>query len=143
MTASAPGSHFTTPTFSAHGLGALLTTEVDRIALGTHHGRALHARVERRSARFSAGRRWHVSLTIGRTRPIAIEVTEVSEVTDAGDGGDMSAPGQRYDFAIATTDPWLRAARRIGALALAAAAILVVARRLQARTSAEGGHRGN
>ena len=78
-----------------------------------------------------------MALALGRTRPVAIEVTKVS------DAGDTGAPGTRYDLAIATTDPWLRAARRIGALALAAAAILVVARRLRAQTSAEGGHRGN
>ena len=120
---SAATPPFVTPHLSARGLGGLVTIEVDRLALGTHHGRALHARVERPSARFSAGRRWHVAIGLGRTRPVAIEVSEANAA---------SAPGERYDLAIATTDPWLRAARRIGLLALAAAAILAVARRLRA-----------
>ncbi|MFA7248671.1 MAG: hypothetical protein WC273_03495 [Dehalococcoidia bacterium] len=98
------------------GLGGLLSTDVDRIPLGTHHGRELHARVERRVARFSAGRSWHVSVALGRTRPVAIEV---------------AAPGERYDLSIATSDPWFRAARRAGALALVATGMLAVARRLR------------
>lgn len=98
------------------GLGGLVTAEVDRHPLGTHHGRELHARVERRSARFSAGRQWHLSIALGRSRPVAIEV---------------SAPGERYDLCIVTVDPWWRLARRTGALALAAAVTLVIARRVR------------
>jgi hypothetical protein len=99
------------------GLGGLVTTEVDRIALGTHHGRTLHARVERRSARFSAGRQWHLAVGLGRTRPVAIEV---------------SAPGERYDLPIETADPWWRLVRRMTALAVASTAVLVIAGRLRA-----------
>lgn len=93
----------TTPPSASHGLGGLVTTEVERITLGMHHGRALHARVERRSARFSAGRRWHLALTIGRTRPVAIEV---------------SAPGEQYDLPIVTTDPWVRATTTLAAVSV-------------------------
>lgn len=100
------------------GLGGLVTTEVDRHSLGTHHGRELHARVERRSARFSAGRQWHLSIALGRTRPVAIEV---------------SAPGERYDLRIVTVDPWWRLVRRAGALVVATTAVLVIAGRVRNR----------
>lgn len=96
------------------GVGGLLTTEVDRIPLGTHHGRELHARVQRRRLRFSAGREWHVAIDLGRTRPVAIEV---------------SAPGERYDLDIATADPWMRFARRLGGLLISVVAVLVIAGR--------------
>lgn len=100
----------------SRGLGGLLTTEVERLPLGTHHGRELHARVERRSAKFSAGRQWHLAVGLGRTRPVAIEV---------------SAPGERYDLPIATTDPWWQLARRIGMVLGAAGAVLAIARRIR------------
>ena len=103
---------------STSGFGGLVTTEVDRIALGTHAGRDLYARVERRSARLTAGRRWHLALGLGRTRPVAIEV---------------SGPGERYDLSITTTDPWMQAARRIATVAVAAVAILVIANRVRAQ----------
>ena len=98
----------------ARGWGGLVTTEVDRLPLGTHGGRDLHARVERRRARLSAGRGWQLSIALGRTRPLAIEV---------------EAAGERYDLPIATADPWFRTARRLGVLAVSAAAILIVSRR--------------
>ncbi|MDA0301014.1 MAG: hypothetical protein O2822_00665 [Chloroflexi bacterium] len=98
------------------GLGGLVTTEVDRLHLGTHHGRDLHARVERRSARFSAGRQWHLAVGLGRTRPVAIEV---------------SGPGERYDLSIVTADPWWRLSRRIGLVLGATGVALVIAGRLR------------
>jgi len=102
---------------ASRGLGGLVTTEVDRIALGTHHGRELHARVERRRARFSTdqrwlGRQWHLAVSLGRTRPVAIEVSDT---------------GERYDLSVVTTDPWWQLARRVGAVALASTVVLVVA----------------
>ena len=113
----------------ARGWGGLVTTEVDRVPLGSHHGHDLHARVERRSARLSAGRGWHVSLGLGRTRPVAIEV-------DAG--------GTRYDLSIHTTDPWMQLARRIAALAFASAVLLVIAGRVRAQGhAAKEAARGN
>lgn len=105
----------------ARGWGGLVTTEVDRVPLGSHHGHDLHARVERRSARLSAGHDWHLSVGLARTRPVAIEV----------DGG-----GTRYDLSIHTTDPWMRLARRIVALVLASAALLVIAGCVRARSHA-------
>ena len=59
---------------SARSLGGLLTAEVERVPLGTHHGHLLHARVRRRRARLSAGHRWQLSIDLGRTQPEAIEV---------------------------------------------------------------------
>ena len=96
------------------GVGGLLTTEVDRIPLGTHHGRELHARVQRRRLRFSAGRDWYLAIDLGRSRPVAIEVSGLDE---------------RYDLDIATTDPWMRLARRLGALVISVVAVLVIAQR--------------
>ena len=103
------------------GLGGLVTTEIDRIALGTHHDRELHARVERRIARLTTGnrwqgRQWHLAIGLGRTRPVAIEV---------------NAAGERYDLPIRTTDPWARLARRIGALVVASTVALVIAGRIR------------
>ena len=115
------------------GLGGLVTTEVDRIALGTHHGRELHARVQRRRARFSTesrwlGRQWHLAIGLGRTRPVAIEV---------------SGPGERYDLSITTGDPWWRPARRIGALVVASLVALVIAGRIRGSREQQGAHRGH
>ncbi|MGE3856238.1 MAG: hypothetical protein AB7G21_04675 [Dehalococcoidia bacterium] len=116
-------THDATPEPPApRGLGGLVTTEVDRIPLGTHHGRELHARVERRRARFSAGRQWHLAVSLDRTRPVAIEV---------------AAPGERYDLSIVTADPWWRLVRRVSALAIASAAVLVVAGRVRAARGRE------
>ena len=137
MTASAPQS--------PRGFGALLLTEVDRVDLGTHHGQALSARVERRSARLTAGgpvhtwplnllwgraggsprRRWQLSLGLGRTRPLALEVT---------------ADGRRYDLPVPRRrDP----AWRLLALSLAAALLLAfAARRRTTPLRQEGGPHG-
>lgn len=103
---------------AAHGLGALLTTEFDRLPLGEHHGHHLHARVRRRTARFSAGRGRRLSIAIGQVRPIAIEVT---------------GPGTRYDLAIDASDPWLRYAARTAALIAGAAVLLMIVGRARPR----------
>jgi hypothetical protein len=84
------------------GLGALLTTDVEYVALGTFGDRALRARVEHRRLRLRvgpiAGRAVGGSLTLGRLRPVAVEV---------------DAPGARYEVVIpAVEDPRVRAARR-------------------------------
>lgn len=97
------------------GLGGIVSTEVERVPLGTHHGRDLHARVQRRALRLSAGGRWHLALTLGRVRPVAIEV---------------AASGEGYDLPVVTADPWWRLARRLGAVILVAATA-VAARRLR------------
>jgi hypothetical protein len=104
---------------SPRGLGGLVTHDVERIALGTHAGHELHARVERRAARFTSrhrwfGHQWHLDVDLGRARPVAIEV---------------SAPGERYDLPVTTTDPWWRLVRRISALAIASMALVIVAGR--------------
>ena len=106
---------------SPRGLGGLVTSEVERIALGTHAGHELHARVERRAARFTTrhrwlGHQWHLDLGLGRARPIAIEV---------------SAPGERYDLPVTTADPWWQFARRVGAVAVASTALVMIAARVR------------
>ena len=121
-----------TPQPRARGLRGLLAiasiavaNEVDRVPLGTHHARELHARVQRRSVRFPAARDWSLSLGLGRTRPLAIEV---------------SAPGERYDLPVPARDPWLRAAGAIAALALAATATLAAARWTRGREARNAQH---
>ena len=82
------------------GAGALLTSEVDYADLGTHGGRALRGRVERRSLRIALGQREGMRLRAGRARAVAVEVEE--------------ADGRRYELPLqAPTDPWLAAARRL------------------------------
>lgn len=101
------------------GAGALVLTEVEHVDLGTHGRYTLRARVERRSARFTLGRRWHVSFDLGRTRPVAVEVTST---------------GERYDLPIpARGGAWWRSARGIGVIWLAAEATVLVVRRMRAR----------
>lgn len=110
------------------GLGALLTTEVEHADLGTHRGRRLRGRVERRSLRLGLGgaREWRVEL--GRSRPSAVEVVEPA----TGSTGE-----RRYEVAIpAPADPWPRAARRMllcwAGLTLAVA---LIRRRLRRRAA--------
>ena len=110
---------------SSRGFGGLVTTEVDRVSLGTHHGHDLHARVERRSVRLTAGRRWHLSIGLGRTRPVAIEVSPASEQHE------QHEQQAQYDLPIRTTDPWTQLARRIGAVILASVALLAIAGRVR------------
>lgn len=119
MTAPAPGA--------ASGLGALLLSTVDHVELGTHHGRRLRARVQRRGARLLLGRGGRFSFALGHTRPVAIEVIEVA--TD----------GRRYDLPVPRPrDPWLAAAQRVLALTLGAALLLAWAARR--RATKEAGH---
>jgi uncharacterized spore protein YtfJ len=61
--------------------GALITTEVEYADLGEHHGRHLRGRVERRVIRVRAGEGGRVSVTLGRTRPVAVEVSEDGHTT--------------------------------------------------------------
>jgi hypothetical protein len=58
------------------GFGALLHTEVERVDLGTHHGHALHGRVEHRTLRLAVGRQWQASVLLGRRRAVVVEVAE-------------------------------------------------------------------
>ena len=82
----------------ARGVGGLLTTEVELVDLGTHGGRHLHGRVERRVFRLGLGGERATTVTLGRVRPVAVEVE---------DGGN------RYDVAVPRVpDPWLQALRR-------------------------------
>ncbi len=95
------------------GFGLLLTTETDHVELGSHHGRRLRGRSERRVLRVALGQRAGLRLTLSRARPVAVEVVEDE---------------RRYELPIAVpADPWLRAARRllvVWALSLVAQATL-------------------
>lgn len=84
------------------GLGGLLTTEVDRVPLGEHHGRLLHGHVERRVLRLASGGRVQLSLTLGRSRATAIEIED-------GNGTEL-LPIPRVP------DPWLTMLRRTALL---------------------------
>ncbi len=95
------------------GFGLLLTTETDHVELGSHHGRRLRGRSERRVLRVALGQRTGLRLTLSLARPVAVEVIEDE---------------RRYELPIAVpADPWLRAARRllvVWALSLVAQAML-------------------
>lgn len=107
------------------GFGALLQTDYDHLDLGTHHGQTLRARVQRRSLRLALGRGRHVSLALGRTRPLSVEVT--------------SAQG-RYDVSVpAQPDPWLRAAWRLALLWVASVVLVRLVRRVSGRPATEEG----
>lgn len=58
------------------GLGALVTTEVEDVDLGRFGDRTLRGRVVHRRLRVAAGRRRGFALTLGRLRPVSVEVTE-------------------------------------------------------------------
>lgn len=103
------------------GLGGLLTAEIEHLELGQVGTRVLRARVQRRQLRLAAGRRVGMRITIGRLRPVAVEVTE---------------PGRAYEVPIpSVADPWLTAMRRLAALAVASLAIRWWARRRRGRTA--------
>lgn len=95
------------------GFGLLLTTEIDHVDLGSHHGRRLRGRTEHRVLRVALGQRAGLRLTLSRARPVAVEVVEDE---------------RRYELPIAVpADPWVRAARRlllVWALSLVAQAML-------------------
>ena len=95
------------------GFGLLVTTETDHVELGSHHGRRLRSRTQRRVLRVALGQRSGLRLTLSRARPVAVEVVENE---------------RRYELPIAApADPWLRATRRllvVWALSLVAQAAL-------------------
>ena len=130
MTATPPG-----PAGSAagaepgrRGLGALVTTEVEHAELGRHGARRLRGRVERRRLELAFGRGTQLRLTLGRVRPVAVEVYEA---------------GASYDVPIAVPPtPWASGARRILLWWGLTAATLLIARRMRTMRHTDGGRRG-
>ena len=57
------------------GAGALITTHVEHIELGQHHGTRIRARVERRLLQLGYGNRRGFRLTLGRARPTSLHLT--------------------------------------------------------------------
>lgn len=114
------------------GAGALLSTEVEYAELGTHGGRRLRGRVERRLLQVAVGRSGRFRMRLGRLRPVAVEVIEAGE--------------RRYEVPIeAPPDPWLAAGRRLLLTWLAAALVVDAARTLRGAgsgNSGDGGPRG-
>ena len=91
--------------------------------LGTHHGRRLRGRVERRLVRLALGDGSGLRLQLGRLRPVAVEVIDPDD--------------RRYEIAIPTPpEPRLVAARRTLLCWLVAALVIDVARRLRAKEPA-------
>lgn len=87
---------------AADSFGGLLTTDVERVDLGSVGERALSARVQRRQLHLAVGTGSGVRITLGRLRPVAVEVTEA---------------GRAYEVPIPTVaDPWLTAVRRAALL---------------------------
>lgn len=114
-----------TPNGRPSGFGALLRTEYDHVDLGSHRGRSVRARVQRRSLRLALGRGRHVSVGLGRTRPVSIEIT--------GEEG-------RYDVPVpAPSDPWVRAAWRLALLCVASVILVRIVRRVTGRTASSEG----
>lgn len=56
--------------------GILVTTETERVELGTHHGRRLRGRVQRRVLRAAGGGRFALRIELGRARAVAVEVDD-------------------------------------------------------------------
>ena len=108
------------------GGGALFTTEVEYADLGTHGGRRLRGRVERRLLQIAVGDRGGLRVRIGRMRPVAVEVVEPDE--------------RRHEVPIvAPPDPWIAAGRRMVLVWLAAALVVGAARSLRrSRTMSDG-----
>ena len=105
------------------GAGLLYTTELHYADLGTHHGRRLRGRVERRLVRLALGDGSGLRLQLGRLRPVAVEVIDPDD--------------RRYEIAIPTPpEPRLVAARRTLLCWLVAALVIDVARRLRAKEPA-------
>ena len=84
------------------GAGALLTTEVEHLDLGEHHGTRIRARVERRLLRLGFGDRAGFRFTLGRARPTSLQL----------------ARGQRTATLPVSVprDPWLHTVIRLLAL---------------------------
>jgi hypothetical protein len=111
------------------GAGLLYSNEVAYADLGTHAGRRLRGRVERRVLRLALGGAAGLRLQLGRLHPVAVEVIEPRAAPEDGD--------RRYEVAIPTPpDPRLAAARRVLACWMLAALVLGVARRLRAKEPA-------
>lgn len=109
------------------GFGALVTTVVEHADLGTHATHRLTGRVERRQLRLAFGRRGRFRLTLGRARPVAVEVTQ------------LSGAGARYELPIAAgAAPWAAAAGRVLWWWGVAATAVVIIRRLRARGQISG-----
>ncbi len=57
------------------GVGALITTHVEHVELGEHHGTRIRARVERRLIRIGFGDNAGFRITLGRARPTSLHLT--------------------------------------------------------------------
>jgi len=57
------------------GAGVLVTTDVEHVELGEHHGTRIRARVERRLLRIGFGDRAGFRITLGRARPTSLQLT--------------------------------------------------------------------
>lgn len=115
------------------GLGALLHTDTEYVELGEHRGRRLRARVEHRTIRLAFGQPGSNGLTLGRRRPVAVEVTPADPAIvpiDRGRTVSGTPSGASYDVPVtAPPDPWPRTARRLALLALAGWIVMRLARR--------------
>ena len=83
-------------------VGALLTTDVEHVELGEHHGTHIRARVESRRLHLGFGQRVGFRFSLARTRPTALHLSR------GGRDAIIPVPIPR--------DPWLHAAFHILAL---------------------------
>ncbi len=91
------------------GAGALLTTEVEHVDLGEHHGTRIRARVERRLLRLGFGNHAGFRFSLGRTRPTLLHLSRGQRTAT------LSVPVPR--------DPWLQTAVRLLTLTLLSLAL--------------------
>jgi len=103
------------------GLGALVITEVEHVELGRFRARELRPRVERRQIRLGVGGRFGVRLSLGRLRPVVVEVHEGAR------DDEVAIP--------AVADPWVTSVRRTLMLCAAALALGWWVDRRRARAS--------
>lgn len=83
-------------------VGALLTTHVEHVELGEHHGTHIRARVERRHLNLGFGTRTRFRFSLARVRPTALHLSR------GGRNAILPVPTPR--------DPWLHTALHILAL---------------------------
>ena len=87
--------------------GGLLSTDVELVDLGSHHGLRIEGTVVRRTLRIGLGGRRGLRIEIARARPTSIRA--------------IGPAGEQVQRLPANPDPWLETVQRVAALTVAAA----------------------
>jgi len=110
------------------GAGAFLTTDVEHVDLGEHHGTRIRARVERRLLRIGFGTGAGFRLVVGRTRPTRLHLSRGTRVAN------LPFPAAR--------DPWLQTAFRLAIVTVATFTLRLIAPAPRPRTLQAHRHGG-